>query len=830
MNKIARQVQVSVPLPLDQPLTYLWPENCPVKPAVGYRVLVPLGRRRVAGYLVEIAADEETRQHPAKDLACREVLEVLDEEPLFGKRQLNFYQWVAQYYLAPLGEVLRTALPISMHLRGYKALRTLPQGLWALEKGVFLTRQEEEILLTLRRTGKLTFREVEKRLGKAPTRWIGSLERKGFVETCQIFRGKQKHGRRGATLVWTAIQEAGAAVEDLLALLSLEEADICRHLLHHGPCSQDEMEKAFPRFGDVLPGLLQKGFVQTGSAISGMFDRTGAPRGTVPAPVLNREQEQAVTQILAHASRSGFSSFLLHGVTGSGKTEVYLRVIEQVLRAGREALVLVPEIGLTPQTLARFASRFGPNLAALHSRLSEGERLDFWWKIRRGQIRIAIGARSAVFAPFQNLGVIVVDEEHDPSYKQQDRVRYNGRDLALVRGKQEQSVVILGSATPSLESYYNASKGKHILIELKERIEKRPVPEVVLVDLRDPAVRMTHGGSITSPLGKAIGQTLQEKKKCLLFLNRRGYSQTLICRGCGHLFRCPRCSVTLTYHLSSKALCCHYCEHQRPAPGECPSCKGAEIRTVGHGTERIEEEIQRRFPGARIGRMDRDTTRRKGSHEEILARFRHDGMDILIGTQMIAKGHDIPAVTLVGVISGDVALDLPDFRASERTFQLLLQVAGRAGRGPWPGRVLIQTRHPEHFCIQSVLRQDYRAFYEQEIAFRKSVFYPPFCRMINLRMSGTDESATRETALQVGAVARSMLAENPHLSAGLEILGPSQAPLSRLRGRFRFHFFLRSSKVTALLGFTGDLVRRARPLLSAKRIGLEVDVDPIQVL
>ena len=830
MNKIARQVQVSVPLPLDQPLTYLWPESCPVKPAIGYRVLVPLGRRKVAGYLVETAPDATTESDPQRDLTYKEVLEVLDDEPLFGRRQLSFYQWVARYYLSPLGEVLRTALPVSMHLRSYKALRLLPQGLWALEKGVFLTQQEEQILRALKRSGKLPFKKLEQRLGKMSTRWVESLERKSFVEICHVFRGKQKPRSRGATVIRATLGEVGTTSEDLLGLVSHEQADICRHLLHHGPCSQDEMEKIFPRFSDALPELLEKGFVQTGSSVGGMFERIASPVDLAVPPLLNREQEQAVSRILTHASRAVFTSFLLHGVTGSGKTEVYLRVIEQALRVGKDALVLVPEIGLTPQTLARFASRFGPHLAVLHSRLSEGERLDFWWKIRRGQIKIAIGTRSAVFAPFQNLGVIVIDEEHDPSYKQQDRVRYNGRDLALVRGKQEQAVVILGSATPSLESYYNACAGKNVLLELNERVEKRPAPEVVLVDLRDPAVKLTHGSSITLPLEQAIRRTVEEKKKCLLFLNRRGYSQTLVCRSCGHLFRCPQCSVTLTYHLAQKALCCHYCEYQKPAPKECPACKAGEIRTIGHGTEKIEEEIQGIFPRARIGRMDRDTTRRKGSHEEILTRFRHDGMDILIGTQMIAKGHDIPAVTLVGVISGDVSLDLPDFRASERTFQLLLQVAGRAGRGPWPGRVLIQTRHPDHFCIQCVLRQDYRAFYEQEISFRRSVFYPPFCRMINLRMSGTDESATRETSLQVGVMARSLLEEKQSPSGGLEILGPSQAPLSKLRGRFRFHFFIKSSNVAALQDFTRELVRRTRPILSAKKISLEVDVDPIQVL
>jgi len=830
MTLSAHPVEICVPLPLEHPLTYLWPERLGGPPHVGQRVLVPLGRRNVAGYVVAPRAKAKADAGSHSELVLKEVLERLDEEPLFGPRELAFYQWISRYYLSPLGEVLRTALPSSFHVRSYEALRILPLGLWALKKESFLTRQEHRILQTLRRSGKTPLKTLRKTTPDFSMRWVRSLESKGFAEFCQVFRGRQKPLEAQDSFVWFSPELDGPSAEDLLGLLDPEEARLCRRLLAHGPCPRSEVEKDNPGAAKHLSSLLEQGFLRAGSLPFGAIGPHGFVASEEFKPKLTREQERAVRQILQRQARPGFEAFLLHGVTGSGKTEVYLRVIERTLQAGRDALVLVPEIGLTPQTVARFASRFRTQLAVLHSGLAESERLDFWWKIRKGQIKIAIGARSAVFAPFQNLGVVVVDEEHDPSYKQQDRVRYNGRDLALVRGKLEHALVILGSATPSLESYYNALCGKSILIELRERVEKRPSPEIQLVDLKDRAVRRSPGSSLSLPLERALARTLAEGKKSLLFLNRRGYAQTVVCRDCGHLFRCPRCSVTLTYHLDRRALSCHYCEFDKQVPDRCPQCATGRIRPLGHGTEKVEEEIQHLFPDARIGRMDRDSTRRKGSHEEILRRFRSEELDILVGTQMIAKGHDVPEVTLVGVILADVSLDLPDFRASERTFQLLLQVAGRAGRGPWPGHVVVQTRHPDHFCLKALLAQDHRMFFEQELAFRKALSYPPFCRMVNIRVSGPDQETTREAAAQVGSLARSMPPNQAWASQPVEVLGPSQAPLSRLRGRFRYHLFLKSSDARGLIEFTRELVCRARPVFSARNVGLEVDVDPVQVL
>jgi primosomal protein N' (replication factor Y) len=827
MNANPPKVRVAVPLPIEEPLTYLWPESAPSSPAIGWRVLVPLGNRRVTGYVVQgnptpSSAVAEKKQN----YAFKSILSVLDDEPLFGAKELQFYQWMARYYLASLGEVLRTALPGSMNVRSYKAVRILPEGMLALQHGLFLTGQEAEILSCLERSGQMALQSLRQKVGRSVARGVEGLEKKGFVEGCQLLKGRKEAKALEQALVSLSLPPSSQPSEKWISLLPEDEARVVKYLEGSGPCSAKELKKALPRLGKALDHLTKKGFIEYRKQAS-------LPEATPSMPVppnLTSEQREVVDEIRSFLDQDAFHSFLLHGITSSGKTEVYLRVIEQALKAGKDALVLVPEIALTPQTLQRFSSRFGTRVAVLHSRLTERERLDFWWKIRRGQARIAIGARSAVFAPFQNLGVIVVDEEHDPSYKQQDRVRYNARDLALVRGQRERAVVILGSATPSLESYYNVQRDKSTLLELTERIQARPLPEIHPIDMRYPAPYRAARSSLSLPLQQALVENWERGKKSLIFLNRRGYAHTLVCRDCGHLVRCPHCSVSLTLHRARKRLCCHYCEYQALVPSECPSCAGLDVQPVGKGTERIEEDMRALLPQARIGRMDRDTTRKRGAHERILRQFRGEDLDILIGTQMIAKGHDIPEITLVGVILADVSLDLPDFRASERTLQLLMQVAGRAGRGEWPGQVLIQSYHPDHYCIESVCRHDYKKFYEQEIAYREELDYPPFCRMVNLRLTGKSEEATQKAARRMGEVARLIQNEQASGYKGIEILGPSLAPLARLRDRFRYHCFLKGKTPRTVLSFTREILARRKHFLPSSRVQLEVDVDPVQVL
>ena len=825
-------VQVALPLPLDHPLTYIWPQTLQEKPCIGLRVLVPLGKRQVAGYVVAENPKEDFSQRGkrGKSFAYKEVLAVLDEEPLFGRKELAFYRWISDYYLAPIGEVLRTALPVSMHQRSFKALRILPQGILSLEKGDFLTKQELQILSLLKRKGKCTYKEMQSKLCGGLERSIQRLEKSGYVENCQIYKGGASRKSRGETVIECLLTSSDPTVNHWTSVLSPQQALIFQALLEEAPCPVKTFQTAYPGSARSLSELEDKGLIRLRCAEGPLPAPPLASITRVSAPELTNRQKEAVQAILPPLHNGDFHSFLLHGVTGSGKTEVYLQVIEQALKAERDVLILIPEIALTLQTVQRFSARFGSGIAVVHSQLTERERLDCWWKIRRGQVKIVIGARSAVFAPLKDLGVVVVDEEHDPSYKQQDRLRYNGRDLALLRGKQEKSVVILGSATPSLESYYNAQTGKSTLLELPERIHGRPHPKIDLIDMRDPASKQDPRDSISLVLEEELRQTLEKGKKSLVFLNRRGYSHTLICRACGHLFQCPHCSVSLTFHRARNRLCCHYCEYGKILPNRCPACQGIDIQPVGRGTERIEEEIKALSSTARVGRMDRDTTRKKGAHEQILQQFQGEELDILIGTQMITKGHDIPEVTLVGAILADASLDLPDFRASERTFQLLLQVAGRAGRGPWPGRVVIQTYHPDHYAIQSVCKQDYKAFYEKEVAFRRELGYPPFARMVNLRLTGREEEKVKRTASRVGDTARSLLAEYPRRYPGIEVLGPSQAPLSRLRERFRYNCFVKGNPPRTLLTLTKEILGRSKPFLSGGKVNLEVDVDPIQVL
>jgi primosomal protein N' (replication factor Y) len=542
-------------------------------------------------------------------------------------------------------------------------------------------------------------------------------------------------------------------------------------------------------------------------------------------PPLNERQRAALAAIRAGLRQGRFAAYLLYGITSSGKTEVYLNAIADVIAAGKTAVVLVPEISLTPQLAARFRARFGDRVAVLHSGLTSRERFDEWQRLQSGSARIALGARSAVFAPVANLGMIVVDEEHDSSFKQDEGVRYNGRDVALVRAQRAGAVCVLGSATPALESFHAARSGRYQLLRLPERATARPLPEVELVDLR--VYQPEHEAMLTAPLADAIRDTLDRGEQVILFLNRRGFDTFVLCRACGQAFRCVHCSVSLTYHRSRDRLVCHYCGSARRVPDDCPSCaaKGAIMRK-GLGTEKVADAVARRFAGARVARLDRDvaTGARVGA---ILGQVASREVDILVGTQMVTKGHDFPGVTLVGVLWADAALSLPDFRASERTFQLLTQVAGRAGRGTSPGRVLIQSYRTDAVAIAAAANHDYEGFYCAEIAARRELGYPPFSHLAALRIDGRDARAVEAAARELARQAENM-AIQLELDPAQAILGPSEAPLARIKGRTRWHIWLRAAERPALR----RLVRAvARPDAGDPRgVRVTVDVDPISAL
>ncbi|PIP68094.1 MAG: primosomal protein N' [Candidatus Omnitrophica bacterium CG22_combo_CG10-13_8_21_14_all_43_16] len=570
----------------------------------------------------------------------------------------------------------------------------------------------------------------------------------------------------------------------------------------------------------AVPGVLKKGISikrhrkekqEEGSPEFEFID--GSDTHLMP----NREQQEALDSIMGSMDAKSHRVFLLHGVTGSGKTEVYLQSIAHALKLGLSSIILVPEISLTPQTVARFKSRFGDKIAVLHSRLLGSKRASEWHRINSGEARIVIGARSAIFAPVKNLGLVVVDEEHETSYKQEDAPRYNARDAAIKRAEISKAIVILGSATPSLESFYAAKNGRFTLIELSERIDSRLLPAVDIVDMREEMTRAKKVPIFSQKLREWIEKDISERKQVILFLNRRGFSTFINCRKCGYVIKCKRCSVSLTYHFDKKKLICHHCNFNMEPPQICPECNAAYLKYWGLGTEKVESELNRFFPQAAIARMDTDSTHKRGSHDKVLSRFKDGHIDIIIGTQMIAKGLDFPKVTLVGVISADTALNLPDFRSAERTFNLLTQVAGRAGRSNLGGRVIIQSYTPQHYSIQAAKTHDYNAFYDKEINLRKELNLPPFCHMVSLTLKGRREERVFNACDSLKADI-----EKADRSKNIKILGPAPSPISKIKGFYRWNIFLRAESVK-------DITCILKTVLGKNRIQgiiITVDVDP----
>jgi primosomal protein N' (replication factor Y) len=689
----------------------------------------------------------------------KEIREVLDREPLFTGQDLEFYRWVASYYHYPLGEVIRTALPGGLTMTGRSKTVVAADG-------SVLT---EEVLSTVTRCKEERHYSAT---GKEP---LPSLKGRA-VDLLELIRASQEIS---ATILRSRF---GACSPQLNRLEELGLVKWVSREVYRDPFRKEVVERDAPC-------------------------------------KLNQEQALALSLLVTVVKKGGFSPFLLHGVTGSGKTEVYLQAIVHVLELGKTGLVLVPEIALTPQLVGRFRRRLGCGIAVLHSGLSAGERYDEWRRIRRGEAQVVIGARSAIFAPLDNIGIIVVDEEHEGSYKQADGLRYNARDLALVLGKQRSAVVILGSATPLVTSVYAARSGKLTDLPLTCRVNDRAMPCTTLLDQRG-----MKGLTLLPELAAALEENLANGGQSLLFLNRRGFATWLVCRDCGTALTCPSCSVTLTYHQQKKSHICHYCDYTIPAPTLCPACDGGEIGLLGIGTEKLEEEMAALFPHARVARMDRDTTSGKGGHERVLVRLERGEIDILIGTQMIAKGHDFPGVTLVGVISADTTLNLPDFRGSERAFQLVSQVLGRAGRGELPGRVFVQTLNPEHFALMTAAAHDYEGFYREELAQREDAGYPPFSYLAALHFSST---SSKEVEAEADRAAKTLRSLKQQLRLRVEILGPAPAPLTRIRGRYRWQLLLKSVQRNGLHKLLSHFRNSHKP---AAIVRVAIDIDPLELL
>jgi primosomal protein N' (replication factor Y) len=797
---------ISLPVPLDQPFTYELPATLEHRVKPGSRLIVPFGSRRMTGVVLR------THDDPP-GMAARMALMLLDEEPAIEEHMIALGRWIAHYYCAPLGEVLRSMAPLAGELKTTKIYSLTDAGR-DVARQLFLGASDEEPttkLLRLLEQRPLSSAYLKRKMPDA-SRLLKLLEKRGWVEI-EDLHAERDPIRASAERLRVEAKGWPEGVK-----LKKIERELLSYLeLYPGSHNLRELDEKIPGASEAARSLARRSLLTL---------TTEQPSGFAPAmkvtPDLNSSQRAVLDHIEPALATKQFRAFLLHGVTGSGKTEVYLRAIEATLAAGRNALLLVPEIALTPAMAGQFFHRFGDSVAILHSAFHDAERAEQWRRIRSGAARVVVGTRSGVFAPVQNLGLIVVDEEHDGSYKQQEMPRYHGRDVAVVRAQTAGACIILGSATPSLESRYNVERGKYTLLEMPERIEQRPMPQVELVDMRTEFLETRKQKTFSRTLIDQMHQRLDTGEQVMLLHNRRGFSTFVACRACGERLECVNCSVTLTYHRRDRRMLCHYCSYAERVPSVCPKCQSEYIQFLGAGSEKVEDELHSEFPKARIARLDRDTVSGKRHFETILHGFRERDFDILVGTQMIAKGHDIPNVTLVGVVSADIGLGMPDFRAAERTFQLLTQVAGRAGRGSVPGRVVVQTINPEHYAIRMAAAQDFDAFYQKELQFRKLMRYPPFSALANLLI----RSEKQEDALRMSAEIEHWMLPAPE---GVKVLGPAEAPVPRLKNEFRYQILIKAGNRKVL----NETLHRLRAFALEKKwspTALVIDVDPLSLL
>lgn len=809
---------------VDRPFTYRVPPSLAGQVETGSYVLVPFGKEVVTGFVLEsIPEPQDLPPEAIKDLHS-----LLAAEPLFDEHLLRLARWMAGYYQCLLIDALHCLLPEGLIRRVKRVVELLnplaPQEIEALKQEAPVQGAIVNALMEM--GGKATADELTKALEfdrQQIGRGVRALQEKGWVRSEYVLLEPSVRERRiaFARLVgqpateeeWEALRHRAPKQVMLLQILEAHGGEMpVSRLLREGETSTS-----------VLRALQEKGWVEVvEQEVYRTPPEAGVGEDRQPAE-LTPEQQQALALIQEELDSPHPQPVLIYGVTASGKTEVYLRAIAYALQRGKQAIVLVPEISLTAQTVDIFRQRFGERVAILHSALSPGERFDEWRRIQRGEVDIVVGARSAIFAPVQRLGLIVIDEEHETSYKQETTPRYHARDVALWRAQDAGACVVLGSATPSIESHYRAERGDYRLALMLHRIEERPLAEVEIVDMRQEE-REGVQGPLSRLLLAALKDRLEKGEQAILFLNRRGFSTFILCRECGASMRCPNCDVSLVWHRTENRLRCHHCDAFLPVPKECPSCGGVRLGYIGYGTERVEEVVRQSLPLARVLRMDRDTTARKNAHAQILRLFRHHEADILVGTQMVAKGLDFPNVTLVGVISADIALNFPEFRAAERTFQLLTQVSGRAGRGEKRGLVIVQTYNPEHYSIRAAQQQNFEVFYRQEIRYRREVRYPPFASLANLLVAHESQEVVRTTIERVAeALREAFLTEK----VWGHVLGPAPAPLAKLKGRYRWHVLVKTADSASLQRILNLALQRLEP---EDRKQLIVDVDPVHML
>ncbi|UMT79232.1 primosomal protein N' [Staphylococcus roterodami] len=785
---------------VDYKFDYLIPERLVSVIQPGIRVVVPFGPRTIQGYVMEVTTQPDSQLDISK---LKSIIEVKDIKPELTPELIALSEWMSTTHVIKRISMLEVMLPSAIKAKYKKA--------FMLKDDTELT---SEIVERFDKNGFYFYKDAQKNNDIAT---LMSLLQAGIIEEKTILsQNVTKKTKRAVRII------DGFNTDEVLAKLEkvIKQYDLYAFLTeeqHKTIFLSDIEDMGFSK--SSLDGLVKKGYVEKYDAIverdpfkDRVFEQESKRQ-------LTTDQQRAYAAINEKIVNQEQATFLLHGVTGSGKTEVYLQTIEDVLNQGKQAMMLVPEIALTPQMVLRFKRRFGDDVAVLHSGLSNGERYDEWQKIRDGRAQVSVGARSSVFAPFKNLGLIIIDEEHESTYKQEDYPRYHAREIAQWRSEYHHCPVILGSATPCLESYARAEKGVYHLLSLPNRVNQQALPDIDIVDMR---TELSEGNRsmFSKDLREAIQLRLDRQEQVVLFLNRRGYASFMLCRDCGYVPQCPNCDISLTYHKTTDLLKCHYCGYQETPPNKCPNCESEHIRQVGTGTQKVEELLQQEFEGARIIRMDVDTTSKKGAHEKLLTEFEKGNGDILLGTQMIAKGLDYPNITLVGVLNADTMLNLPDFRASERTYQLLTQVAGRAGRHEKAGQVIIQTYNPDHYSILDVQKNDYLTFYHQEMEYRKLGKYPPYYYLINFTISHKEMKKVMEASQHVHKILLQ------HLTEKALVLGPSPAALARINNEFRFQILVKYKSEPGLLQAIQFLDDYYHEKFIKEKLALKIDINP----
>ncbi|MBS1794472.1 MAG: primosomal protein N' [Acidobacteria bacterium] len=814
-------VEVALPIPLRQTFTYRLPVGMRENVRPGARLLVPFGKRQLTGYAVALhqtlAEDVELEQE-----AIREALELLDEEPLITEEILKLTQWTADYYASSWGEVLKASLPAGINASVEQVASITSKGRDELLKVTTSKTVKTQILRHLAQHGETTVRELAAQYGATPAqRAVRELAKTEWITTFHRALSAQVRPKRRKAVRLLPPEKHQANPKPL----SEAQAKILETLLKFdGEMLFTELMETADTGASAINTLAKYGFVEIFVQEVLRDPLKDAKIPEITDLTLTDEQAGVLDELEKSLKDAKYKAFLLHGVTGSGKTEIYIRAMKHALEDDKSSLMLVPEIALTPVFSRRLRAVFGDEVAILHSNLSTGERFDEWRRIRRGQARIVIGTRSAVFAPLRNLGLIIVDEEHDGSYRQHESPYYNGRDVAVVRAHFIQATVVLGSATPALESFHNSQTGKYEYLQLPNRVGNRPLARAEIVDMRLVFRQMGKDASFSPALVEAIEETHARGEQSIILLNRRGFSQFVLCRTCGETIRCRNCDITLTFHKRESRLICHYCNHREKVPHSCPDCKSHFLYFMGEGTEQIEDLLKRKFSHLRIARIDRDTTARRKEMESVLERFAEGEIDMLVGTQMLAKGHDFHNVTLVGVISVDAGLALPDFRSAERTFQLLTQVAGRAGRGQLQGRVLIQTYYPEHYALRHSQTQNYEAFYDEEIRFRRNLAYPPFVALASLLIRHPNYNYAFD---QAQILKECLIKHNRDNTC--RILGVAPAPLSRLKNEFRLQLLVKAQNRAKLRETLDFALHDAGERFCDLRI-VSVEIDPINLL